>query len=69
MSKAAFKVRGKLDSAGGEKEGTLYIDRDSGAVTVRPKGSRTTYELPLSRVASYVCQNGFANKPSAGEEG
>lgn len=68
MSTASFKVHGRLDSAGAEKAGTVFIDRDSKKVMVRPKGSRTTYEMPLSRVATYVCQNGFANKPNAGEE-
>lgn len=68
MSTASFKVRGRLDSAGAEKEGTVTIDRDSGRVVVRPKGSRTTYETTLSRLATWACQNGFANKPNTGAE-
>ena len=68
MSKASFKVRGKLDSAGAEKEGTLTIDRESGKVEVRPRGSRRTYEVTLSRMANWICQNGFVNQPSKSEE-
>jgi hypothetical protein len=66
MSTASFKVRGKLDSAGAEQEGTVTIDRETGKVTVRPKGRRTTYETTLGRIATWVCQNGFANKPTTG---
>jgi len=68
MSAASFKVRGRLDSAGPEKEGTVTIDRSSGRVLVRPKGSRTTYETTLSRLATWTCQNGFANKPNGAQE-
>ena len=68
MSTASFKVRGRLGFAGGEREGTVYINRDTGAVTVRPKGSRTTYEMPLSQVANFVCEKGYQNRPTSGSE-
>jgi hypothetical protein len=64
MSVASFKVKGKFDSAGADKEGTVTIDRDTGVVLVRPKGSRTTYETTLGRLATWVCQKGFANRPT-----
>jgi hypothetical protein len=60
MSIAKFPVRGKLDSAGGDQEGSVLIDRGAGTFTVRPKGSRTVYTLPLAVVATWVCQQTLA---------
>jgi hypothetical protein len=56
MSTAHFKVKGKLDGAGGMHEGTLSIDRETGYVTVRPKGCRSTYAIPIGELATLVCQ-------------
>jgi hypothetical protein len=64
MSVASFKVRGRLDSAGGEMEGTIMIDRETGKVSVRPKGRRSTYDTSLSQVATWVCQNAMGLKVS-----
>jgi hypothetical protein len=55
MSVARFAVRGKLDGAGGDRTGTLTIDRDTGEVTVRPKGSHRTYTTMLGSLATMVC--------------
>jgi len=55
MSTASFKVFGKLDGAGGNKPGTLTIDRETGEVIVRPKGSRTVYKSTLGSIATMVC--------------
>jgi len=69
MSTATFKVKGRLDGAGGDKEGTLTINRETGVVIVRPKGRRATYETTLGRIATYVCLNGFRNEGKATDEG
>lgn len=69
MSTATFKVRGKLDGAGGDKDGTLTINRETGVVIVRPKGRRATYETTLGKIATYVCLNGFRNESSKSEDG
>lgn len=66
MSTASFKVRGKLDGAGGDKEGTFSIDRETGVVTVRPKGSRLVYQTTIGRLATWVCQNNMGVGPGAG---
>lgn len=55
MSTAKFSVIGKLDGAGGMKTGTLSIDRATGEVIVRPKGSRTVYRSTLAVFATWVC--------------
>lgn len=68
MSTASFKVRGRLDGAGGDKDGTFTIDRESGIVTVRPKGSRTTYQTTIGRLATWVCQNTMGISPSRKDE-
>jgi len=46
-----FKVVGRLDGVQG---GTLEVDRARGLVTVRPKGRRRTYSLPILTVAEMV---------------
>jgi hypothetical protein len=61
MSVAKFKVYGPLDGAGGNKKGTVEIDRKTGMFTVRPLRSRTVYELSLNDVATWLCrQHQFA---------
>ena len=61
MSTAKFRVRGQLDGAGGPKDGTVEINRETGVLTVRPLHSRTAYEVPLNDVATWVCrQHQFA---------
>lgn len=61
MSTAKFRVRGQLDGAGGPKDGTVEINRETGVLTVRPLHSRTSYEVPLNDVATWVCrQHQFA---------
>jgi len=52
--KATFRVRGRLDRAGGVRDGTVTIDRSDGTFTVRPLRSRRVYTLPLSVVADVV---------------
>jgi hypothetical protein len=55
MSVAKFVVRGKLDGAGGDKAGTLTIDRATGEVCVRAKGSHRVYRTMLGSLATMVC--------------
>lgn len=54
MSIARFKTSGKFDKSC-IQEGTVEIDRDKGLISVRPKGRRRTYTLPLSAVAELIC--------------
>lgn len=54
MSIARFKVNGQFDRPI-TQEGTLEIDRKNGLISVRPKGRRRVYTLPLAVVAEYVC--------------
>ena len=70
MSIATFKVRGRLGFAGGERVGTVSIDRESGKVTVRPKGSRTVYETSLNRLADHVCATSPGSRAApSGDDG
>ena len=61
MSTARFKVKGRLDGAGGTHEGTLTIDRETGCITVRPLGCRQTYSMFIGDVATMICQR---NQPT-----
>jgi len=54
MSVAKFKVRAQLDGAGGAKNGTVAIDRETGIVTIRPERSRTTYQATLAEIADLI---------------
>jgi len=56
MTVARFDVFGQLDSAGGPQAGKVLIDRETGMFYVRPRGKKTLYEMPLSSVATMVCQ-------------
>jgi hypothetical protein len=56
MSVAKFLVRGRLDSAGGDMDGILSIDRTTGVVYVRPKGRRQIYETTLRELADWICK-------------
>lgn len=51
-----FRVLGRLDMAGGAIPGTVEVDRDAGTMGVRPLRRRRVYSLPLSVVATMVCQ-------------
>lgn len=51
---ARFKVIARLDMASTPISGTVTIDRDAGLFSVRPKGRRQEYTLPLADVADMV---------------
>lgn len=46
-----YRIEGRLDGAQG---GTMLIDRERALVTVRPRGRRKTYTLPLLAVAEMI---------------
>lgn len=52
MSRARFRVVGRLDNAAKITDGTVTIDRGAGLLEVRPMRRRRTYALPLSTVAT-----------------
>lgn len=54
MSIARFKATGSFDQSY-VQDGTIEIDRVAGLISVRPKGRRRTYTLPLSTVAEIIC--------------
>lgn len=56
MSVARFPVTGTLDFGGGRHQGAVLIDRENGDFSVRPRGRRRLYTMPLSTVATMVCQ-------------
>lgn len=62
MSLAKFKVSGRLDGAGGVRQGTVIIDRAAGLLHVRPLRRRRMYTMPLSMVADMVCQRILMNE-------
>jgi hypothetical protein len=56
MSVARFPVTGTLDFGGGRHAGSVLIDRASGDFSVRPRGRRRLYTMPLGVVATMVCE-------------
>ena len=54
MSIARFKTIGQFDQSY-VQNATIEIDRDVNLISVRPKGRRRTYTLPLSTVAEIIC--------------
>ena len=54
MSTAKFTVSAQLDSAGGKKKGSVYIDRETNTVTVRPHRSHSVYHAKLDDLADLV---------------
>jgi hypothetical protein len=56
VSTAHFEVLATLDRAGAAVKGTVSIDRETGMISVRPRGSRRTYDMPLSTVATLICK-------------
>jgi hypothetical protein len=54
MAIARFKTMGQFDQSY-IQHGTIEIDRNADLISVRPKGRRRTYTLPLSAVAEIIC--------------
>lgn len=54
MSKAKFAVKGKFDCAT-MQPGSVVIDREQKTFSVRPRGRRRVFTLPLDYVAEIVC--------------
>lgn len=54
MSVARFKTIGQFDQSY-VQSATIEIDRDVNLISVRPKGRRRTYSLPLSTIAEIIC--------------
>jgi len=54
MAIARFKTSGHLD-ASYTQDGTIEVDRTAGLISVRPKGRRRMYTLPLSTIAEIIC--------------
>lgn len=57
-----IRVRGLLDSAGGEQEGTMVIDPILNTVTVKPLRKHAEYTISLKEVADYVCRRVILGK-------
>lgn len=57
-----IRVRGQLDSAGGEQEGTMVIDPILNTVTVKPLRKHSEYTISLKEVADYVCRRVILGK-------
>lgn len=56
MGRSRYRVIGSLDIGGGAQVGTVTIDREAGLFSVRPLRRRREYVLPLSVVATMVCE-------------
>lgn len=54
MAIARFKTIGQFDQSY-IQPATIEIDRGANLISVRPKGRRRTYTLPLSSVAEIIC--------------
>lgn len=57
-----LRIRAHFDSAGGEQEGTIIIDRDAGLLHCRPLRSHRVYTMPLRMVADMICKRIIINE-------
>ena len=60
--KIRLRVRGQLDGAGGDQEGTLIIDPTLGIATVRPMRKHSTYTKSLREIADWICKSTLLGK-------
>lgn len=57
-----LNVRGKLDGAGGDQNGTMTIDPTLGTISVRPERARSVYTKSTREIADYICLSTILGK-------
>ncbi len=57
-----LSVRGQLDGAGGDQEGTMVIDPTLGTVTIKPARKHSAYTRTLREVADFICKSVLLGK-------
>lgn len=60
--KIRIRVRGQLDGAGGDQDGTLIIDPILGTITVKPLRKHAEYTRSLREVADSICKSVLLGK-------
>jgi hypothetical protein len=60
--KIRVRVRGQLDGAGGDQQGTMIIDPVLGTVTIRPFRKQSQYTKSLREVADWICKSTLLGK-------
>lgn len=68
MSQVHIKVKAQFDSAGGMKDGTITINRETGEVVVRQLRARRAYHSSLRAIANMVCKVGTCIEASADDK-
>jgi hypothetical protein len=56
-TKVHLAVRGKLDGAGGDQNGTMTIDPTLGTISVRPEKKQSVYTKSVREIADYICRS------------
>lgn len=58
-TKTRIKVRSRFDRAGGAVDGEFIYDKETGTVTVREKGAKTSYSIKMSDLCEYIARRGM----------
>lgn len=58
-TKTRIKVRSRFDRAGGAVDGEFVYDKETGTVTVREKGAKTSYSMKMSELCEFICRRGM----------
>lgn len=60
--KIRVRVRGQLDGAGGDQQGTMIIDPVLSTVTIQPFRKQSKYTKSLREVADWICKSTLLGK-------
>ena len=60
--KIRVRVKGQLDGAGGDQDGTMIIDPVLCTVTIRPFRKQTQYTKSLREVSDWICKSVLLGK-------
>lgn len=56
-TKVHLAVRGRLDGAGGDQNGTMTIDPTLGTISVRPEKKQSVYTKSVREIADFICRS------------
>lgn len=61
-TKVRLAVRGRLDGAGGDQNGTMVIDPTLGTISVRPEKKQSVYTRSVREIADFICRSTLLGK-------
>jgi hypothetical protein len=61
-TRVRLAVRGRLDGAGGDQNGTMTIDPTLGTISVRPEKKQSVYTRSIREIADFICRSTILGK-------